>query len=83
MEYIRSLGGDPLCLHEIGVLNMQKGLHAQAVEWFQRALAAAVGGNGLQESIDACMDPYWEPTLFNLGHAYRKTRQLEAAARCF
>jgi tetratricopeptide (TPR) repeat protein len=78
-----SSGGDPLCLHEIGVLAMQKGQHEDSVAWFQRALAAAVGGDGLQDSIDSCLDPYWEPTLFNLGHAYRKTRRLQAAAQCF
>jgi tetratricopeptide (TPR) repeat protein len=78
-----SSGGDPLCLHEIGVLAIQNGQHQDAVAWFQRALAAAVGGEGLQDSIDSCLDPYWEPTLFNLGHAYRKTRRLHAAAQCF
>lgn len=32
---------------------------------------------------EMCQDPYWEPTLFNLGHAYRKSRRFEDASRCF
>lgn len=76
-------GGDPLCLHELGVLAAQKGEHTAAIPWFQRALAAAVGADSAEESIEHCQDPYWEPTIFNLGHSYRKTRQFELAAQCF
>jgi anaphase-promoting complex subunit 6 len=76
-------GGDPLCLHELGVLAFQKGEHKESIPLFQRALAAAVGGDSIEETIDLCHDPYWEPTLFNLGHSYRKTRQFLLAATCF
>jgi anaphase-promoting complex subunit 6 len=77
-------GGDPLCLHELGVLAAAKGEHKDAINWFRRALAAAVGGDdSLHESIELCHDTYWEPTLFNLGHSYRKTRQFELAAACY
>ena len=76
-------GGDPLCLHELGVLAAQKGEHMASIPWFQRALVAAVGGDNTEESIERCQDPYWEPTIFNLGHAYRKTRKFEKAAQCF
>jgi anaphase-promoting complex subunit 6 len=76
-------GGDPLCLHELGVLAMQKNDHADAISWFRRTLASAVGGDSLQESIDLCNDAYWEPTVFNLGHSYRRSRRFEQAASCF
>jgi len=80
---LKASGGDPLCLHELGVLAAQKEEHQEAISWFRRALVAAVGGDSLQESIDLCHDAYWEPTVFNLGHSYRKTRQFELATSCF
>lgn len=80
---LSSSGGDPLCLHELGVLTAQKGEHKDAIGWFRRAMASAVGGDSLQESIDLCHDAYWEPTIFNLGHSYRKSRQFDEAANCF
>ena len=33
--------------------------------------------------MDQCHDAYWEPTIFNLGHSYRKIRLFDAAAKCF
>ena len=76
-------GGDPLCLHELGVLSAQKGEHKDAIGWFRRALASGVGGDSLKESVDLCRDPYWEPTIFNLGHSYRKSRLFVEAVSCF
>mmetsp|Transcript_15598 Transcript_15598/g.23169 ORF Transcript_15598/g.23169 Transcript_15598/m.23169 type:complete len:1315 (-) Transcript_15598:252-4196(-) len=35
------------------------------------------------DCIDLCQDPFWEPTIFNLGHSYRKLRQFVEAAACF
>jgi tetratricopeptide (TPR) repeat protein len=87
---------DPLCLHESGVLELQKGNLESAIQWFSRALrvlsksssAAATTTSGLDiVSIEAAVlevsDPYWEPTVFNLGHALRKSRQFDLARRCF
>ncbi|EEC51117.1 predicted protein, partial [Phaeodactylum tricornutum CCAP 1055/1] len=68
-----SSGGDPLCSHELGVLYAQKGQHEKAVFWFHRTLRC----------LDLCQDPYWEATLYSLGHSYRKMRQYEVAASCF
>jgi anaphase-promoting complex subunit 6 len=76
-------GGDPLCSHELGVLASLKGDHAASIPFFQRALAATVGGDCIEETIGMSHDPYWEPTLFNLGHSFRKTRQFEKAQKCF
>ncbi len=36
-----------------------------------------------QDCIDYCLEPFWEPTIFNLGQSYRKARQLHKATRCF
>lgn len=90
---------DPLCLHESGVLELQKGNLESAIQWFSRALrtlskssaaagAAATTSSGLNiVSIEAAVlevsDPYWEPTVFNLGHALRKSRQFGLARTCF
>jgi tetratricopeptide (TPR) repeat protein len=76
-------GGDPLCSHELGVLASLKGDHGASIPFFQRALAATVGGDSIEETIDMSHDPYWEPTLFNLGHSFRKTRQFPKAQKCF
>lgn len=90
-------GGDPLCSHELGVLASHKGDHTNAIYWFRRALNSVspplsdsgIGSSestttkSLRESVDLLDDNYWEPTLFNLGHAYRKTRQFQKAAICF
>ena len=32
--------------------------------------------------VESIQDPYWEPTLFNLAHAYRKERRFDAALIC-
>ena len=36
----------------------------------------------LGQLLESVTDSYWEPTVFNLGQAYRKTRQYERAAQC-
>lgn len=79
----KASGGDPLCLHELGVLSLQKNELEMAIQWFQRALKALIGVSLVEECIELLQDPFWEPTLFNLGHAYRKAGELEEAARCF
>ena len=82
---LRSSGGDPLCLHELGVLAFQKKEHAEAIDFFSRALAALVrlDSHAISDCIELCHDPYWEPTIFYLGHAFRKTRQFDLALLCF
>ena len=82
---LNASGGDPLCLHELGVLAFQKKEHAQAIEFFGRALAALarLDSHSIIDCIELCHDPFWEPTIFNLGHAYRKTRQFDLALACF
>lgn len=35
------------------------------------------------ECIDLVQDAFWEPTLFNLGQCYRKTRHFAEAEHCF
>jgi anaphase-promoting complex subunit 6 len=83
---------DPLCLHESGVLDLQRGDLESAIQWFSRALQtlnkdSVVDGDASKVSVETaileCSDPYWEPTIFNLGHAYRKSRQFDLAMLCF
>ena len=38
--------------------------------------------DALSSLVETIQDPYWEPTLFNLAHAYRKERCFDAAAIC-
>jgi anaphase-promoting complex subunit 6 len=103
MEYLRTIhlvlaqhfltsaykasGGDPLCVHELGVAAYQRCDYDAAIVWLTRALQAVIGTRtsqgSLHEAIDACQDAFWEPTLFNLGHCYRRTRQFVEAAYCF
>lgn len=84
----QSSGGDPLCLHELGVTSFQKRDYEQAMQWFQRVIRTIVPAEGkkptaLNDYIDMVQDDYWEPTLFNLGHCYRKTLRFMEAANCF
>jgi tetratricopeptide (TPR) repeat protein len=77
----KASGGDPVCLNELGVLAFQQQDYPTAIRWFSKAIQASVGD--ADDAIDCCQDKYWEPTLFNLGQAYRKTRKFENAVRCF
>jgi tetratricopeptide (TPR) repeat protein len=86
---------DPLCLHESGVLELQKGNLESAIQWFSRALrvlsksssaattSSAINIVSIEATVLEVSDPYWEPTVFNLGHALRKSRQFDLARRCF
>jgi tetratricopeptide (TPR) repeat protein len=86
---LQNSGGDPLCWHELGVLASNKGDYKEAVTCFGKVLAIVVGassptgGASMEETVELCVDPYWEATVFNLGHALRKTRQYQAAATCY
>jgi tetratricopeptide (TPR) repeat protein len=79
----RASDGDPLCLHELGVLALQKGDPASAVMYFERALRSLAGVTDIPEAIELCVDPHWEPILFNLGHCYRKTRRFDYTCLCY
>lgn len=82
----KTSGGDPLCLHELGVADYQRKEYATAAVWFQRSLAASASRrkeSGTDDPVELCQDVFWEPTLFNLGQCYRKSRQFADAARCF
>lgn len=76
-------GSDPLCSHELGVLSLQKGELSEAIRFFELALKTLYREMTVEECIACCQDPFWEPTLFNLGHAYRKSRKFAAAEMCF
>mmetsp|Transcript_34018 Transcript_34018/g.71558 ORF Transcript_34018/g.71558 Transcript_34018/m.71558 type:complete len:1178 (+) Transcript_34018:23-3556(+) len=41
------------------------------------------GGLTDTECIERCKDPFWEPTIFNLGQSYRKMKRYEEAILCF
>ena len=82
----KTSGGDPLCLHELGVADYQRKEYATAAVWFQRSLVASASRRSescTDDPVELCQDIFWEPTLFNLGQCYRKSRQFEEAARCF
>lgn len=84
----KTSGGDPLCLHELGVADYQRKEYATAAVWFQRSLAASASrrisnNEEEQDVVELCQDAFWEPTLFNLGQCYRKQRQFAEATRCF
>ena len=59
---------------------------SQAIEWFCKVLGATGKSTNnneeLQELLEQTTDVYWEATLFNLGHAYRKLRQFDRAIMC-
>ena len=58
-----------LVLHELGVLHYLNGEHRQAVGFFLQV------AQNCQE-YDECAR---EPSIFNLGHAYRKMRDFDNA----
>jgi len=74
LQYIRQAQQicptEPLVLHELGVLHYLNGEYDQAVAFF---LQVAEDCRGYDESVR-------EPSIFNLGHAYRKKRDYDNAA---
>jgi anaphase-promoting complex subunit 6 len=90
-------GTDALAKSELGVLNMYQKKYNQAIGWFLQALGCSVERlresmlvnpesmldlDALGLLVEGVQDEYWEPTLFNLAHAYRKERQFEHAVVC-
>ena len=86
---LNSSGGDPLCFHELGVAAFQRKDWVCAIDWYAKGLQAIACTTGEEsslstlENVELVQSDFWEPTLFNLGHCYRKTRQFEAAIVCF
>lgn len=77
LQYIRQAQEicptDPLVLHELGVLHFHEGEYEAAVSFFLRV---AEGCNEYDEAVR-------EPSVFNLGHAYRKLRDFSNAAKWY
>ena len=61
---------EPLVLHELGVLHYLNGEYDEAVRYF---LQVAERCHEYDETVR-------EPSIFNLGHAYRKKRDFDNAA---
>jgi len=64
---------EPLVLHELGVLHYLNGEYDEAVAFFKQVAQA-------YELYDESVR---EPSVFNLGHAYRKQREYEDAAKWY
>ena len=62
---------DPLVYNELGVVSYRQGRWDEAIRYFETALS--------QVPDDAVVRKQWEPTLFNLGHCFRKTRRYDEA----
>jgi len=69
-------GTDPLVLNEIGVALYKEKKYAEAVEILEGGLELA------QEQRDDNPET-WEPSMFNLAHAYRKLGDHEQAVRYY
>ena len=74
LQYIRQAQEicpyEPLVLHELGVLHYLNGEYDEAVTYF---LSVAENCHEYDETVR-------EPSIFNLGHAYRKKRDFDNAA---
>lgn len=64
---------DPLILNEIGVCLIRGNQFDKAADHFVRAL----------DLVGARVTEFWEPTVFNLAHCYRKMRQYDLAAKYY
>ncbi|GBB91503.1 hypothetical protein RclHR1_18830003 [Rhizophagus clarus] len=67
--------GDPLVYNELGVMHYQKSNNSKAIECFKKALIL------VEET--KCRPQVWETTWMNLGHAFRKMGDLDAAITYF
>jgi len=79
-------GGDPLCLNELGVVAYAKKDTETALSWWRKACTAILQlqpGTSESDDISLIVSPYWEPTLYNLGTAFRKLHQWDEAKACF
>lgn len=85
---------DPLVSSEQGVLALLQGDYDSAIQYFLRALHSLLGSqppttttDPTKDTLPGCLellqDAFWEPTVYNLGHAYRKSRHYPQAEQCF
>ncbi|KAL3912067.1 MAG: hypothetical protein SGARI_001339 [Bacillariaceae sp.] len=90
-------GTDALAMSELGVLNMHQKKLDHAIAWFLQALGAnadvlkesekhhptsLLDVDALESLVENVHDEYWEPTLYNLAHVYRKERFFDHAVVC-
>jgi len=66
---------DPLIFNELGVIAFKRQKYDVAINYFLQALEKAPKQAEAMET--------WEPTLFNLGHSYRKLRKYKEALSCY
>lgn len=64
---------NPLLYNELGVWHYKQQDYTQAISYFQKALS----------SSSSSEQEFWEPTMFNLGQSYRKSKQYANALECF
>lgn len=78
-EYLQSLyqicASDPLLLNELGVVCFHRNNLSRAQAYFEEALAAAKHLNSDSKA--------WISIHTNLGHTFRRSKQLEKALECF
>ncbi|KAG0169411.1 anaphase promoting complex subunit cdc16 [Apophysomyces sp. BC1015] len=67
---------DPFLLNEFGVYHYKMGEYHKSLNYYRKALALARDRQSANSQI-------WGSVWTNLGHAYRKTRDLDLALRCF
>lgn len=70
MKAMKMQKDDPFPLNELGVLYYRKMDYERALKNFLKALEM-VGDNNINE--------VWEPTIFNIGHCYRKLKKYDDA----
>jgi anaphase-promoting complex subunit 6 len=77
LQYIRQAQEicpvEPLVLHELGVLHYLNGEYDEAVSYFVQ----------VAENCQEYDETVREPSIFNLGHAYRKKREFDNAAHWY
>jgi len=69
--------GDPLIYNELGVINFKNKDFDKAIRFYLKVLELCAGNN--MNNVNET----WEPTLFNLGHCYRKIRQYDNAIKYY
>ncbi|TMW64876.1 hypothetical protein Poli38472_009043 [Pythium oligandrum] len=67
---------DPLIYNELGSVYYKQKNYAMAIDMYMKALE-------LCRHLPERLMEVWEPTLFNLGYAYRKLRRYDDAIRYF
>ncbi|CAF0726719.1 unnamed protein product [Didymodactylos carnosus] len=76
-ESLKFYPEDPAVLHELGVINYLAREYAQALTFFERALAKV-------EAIDQVdLLPFWEPLFNNMGHVCRKLKKYDESISYF